>query len=42
MLQRKEEYDVGGVDWAKWSKLAWEGIINGDILLKEYEKKKKK
>jgi hypothetical protein len=40
MLQRKEEYDVGGADWAKWSKIAWEGIINGDILLKEYEKKK--
>jgi hypothetical protein len=40
MLQRKEEYDVGGADWSRWSKIAWEKIINKDIILKEYEKKK--
>jgi hypothetical protein len=42
MLQGKEKGGVDGIDWPRWSKLAWEGIINGDILLKEYEKNKKK
>jgi hypothetical protein len=36
MLQGKED-DVA--DWPRWSKIAWEGIINKDIILKEYEKK---
>jgi hypothetical protein len=40
MLQRKEEEGTDGVDWARWSKIAWEGIVNKDIILKEYEKKK--
>jgi hypothetical protein len=33
---------ISGVDIPRWSQLAWEGILNKDISLSNYENENKK